>query len=269
LWTPNSVNPHHRRISENTSRAKAKYAIAGLIAILIIQILPGVPSMRPSQFFTATSQSSLYSIVTPVLAQRVATNSTCNCTLDTTTYGHLSENVSGITIPKVRIVQNQSLQSQTEGHLTWKAIKPMQLMGILTNGFFLGNFSSGTASTVALNSLNVKPNDSIGIQIGGGTIPTTAKAELVKADIDVNGTLAQIKTVGKPISTFDVNHGKNMKMALAKNKLLAGLDPHPNNYLLLMSLTYDDGVKSAGSAAIKGLNKNLIVAMYETVLQVG
>ena len=225
--------------------------------------------MRPSQFFTATSQSSLYSIVTPVLAQRVATNSTCNCTLDTTTYGHLSENVSGITIPKVRIVQNQSLQSQTEGHLTWKAIKPMQLMGILTNGFFLGNFSSGTASTVALNSLNVKPNDSIGIQIGGGTIPKTAKAELLKADINVNGTLAQIKTVGKPISTFDVNHGKNMKMALAKNKLLAGLDPHPNNYLLLMSLTYDDGVKSAGSSAIKGLNKNHIVAMYETVLQVG
>jgi hypothetical protein len=268
LWTPNSVNSHQRRISENVRRAKAKYAIAVLVASLIILLLPGVPLMMPSQPSTTTSKSYLYSIVTPVLAQKVPTNSMCNCTLDTTTYGHLSKNVSGITIPKVRIIQNQSLQSQTEGHLTWKSVKPMQLMGILTNGFFLGNFSSGTASTVALNSLNVKPNDSIGIQIGGGTIPTTAKAELLKANVNVNGTLAQIKTVGKPISTFDVNHGKNMKMALAKNKLLAGLDLHPNNYLLLMSLTYNDGVRSAGTSA-KGLNTNPIVAIYETVLQVG
>lgn len=264
----NAVDLDHKRLAEIIRSARVKCTLAILTAIMIVQILPGVPLAKPSDFFSTISLSSLYSIVSPVLAQRVGTNGTCNCTLDTTTYGHLFNNVSGITIPRVRIVQNQTLESETEGHLTWKAIKPMQLMGILTNGYFLGNFSSGTGSTVALNSLSVKPKDSIGIQIGGGTAPTTAKAEIIKANVDVNGTLAQIKTIGKTISSLQVNHSKNMKMALNKNKLLVGLDPHPNNYLLLVSLTYKDGTKSIGSTANKELNTNRIVAMYETVLQV-
>ena len=248
---------------------KGKYIVAILTASLIIQVLPGVFSARPSHFFSVMGQSSLYSIVPPVLAQRVAPNSTCNCTIDSTTYGHLFNNVSGITIPKVKLLQNQSLESQTEGHLTWKAIKSMQLMGILTNGYFLGNFSSGTGSTVALNSLTVKPNDSLGIQISGGTIPSTAKAEIIKADVNENGTLAQIKTIGKTLSSLHLNHDKNMKMALNKNKLLVGLDPHPNDYLFLITLTYSDGLKSGGGSMVnKEPKSNHIVAIYETVLRV-
>jgi hypothetical protein len=233
----------------------------------VIQILPGIPTANHFHLSFAPIEPSLNLLIKPAFAQRVGTNNTCNCTLDSTSYGHLTRNVTGITIPKVKIIQNESLQSQTEGRLTWKAIRPTQLMGIITNGFFLGNFSSGTGATVALNSLSVKPNDTIGIQISGGTMPTTAKAELLKANVDVNGTLSQIKTVGKPISSFNVEHGKNMKKAFANNKLLVGVDTHPNNYLLLISLTYDDAGKSTGSSA-KGLNTNHLVAIYETVLQV-
>ena len=52
------------------------------------------------------------------------------------------------------------------------------------NYFYLGNFSSGTAATVALNTIDVKPNESLGIKISGGTIPavTNIVGELVKAD---------------------------------------------------------------------------------------
>ncbi|MGA9843080.1 MAG: hypothetical protein WBQ25_12260, partial [Nitrososphaeraceae archaeon] len=119
MSTPNVVNPHYRGMAKIVHSTKGKYIVAILTASLIIQVLPGVFSARPSHFFSVMGQSSLYSIVPPVLAQRVAPNSTCNCTIDSTTYGHLFNNVSGITIPKVKLVQNQSLESQTEGHLTW------------------------------------------------------------------------------------------------------------------------------------------------------
>ena len=71
-------------------------------------------------------------------------------------------------------------------------------MGVLMNYFYLGNFSSGTAATVALNTIDVKPNESLGIKISGGTIPTVTNIvrELVKADVNVNRTLGEIKTVG-------------------------------------------------------------------------
>jgi len=245
----------------------------GLAAILIIslmvQILPEALFLRPPSFLSLFSQSSLIPLmVSPASAQSVGPADTCNCTIDTTSYGHLSKNISGITIAKVKLVKNESLDSQSEGHLTWKAIKPMQLMGILTNGYFLGNFSSGTSSTVALNTLNIKPNDSIGIQIGGGTNPTAAKAEIIKANVDANGTFADIKTIGKTVSSSLASHIKKTKSALNNNKLLVGLDHHPSYYLLLVTLTYGDGVKSASTIANSGPKTNHLVAIYQTVLRV-
>ena len=67
----------------------------------------------------------------------------CNCLLDSTTYASShSNNMTGLTIPK-SLIKNESLESKTEGHLTWNTLKDTQLMGILSENFFLGNFSRG------------------------------------------------------------------------------------------------------------------------------
>jgi len=76
-----------------------------------------------------------------------------------------------VTIPGVRLLKHETLLSQTEGGLSWIAIKPTHLMSILMKDFSLGNFSSGTGATVALNTINVSPNESLGVKISGGTLP--------------------------------------------------------------------------------------------------
>ncbi len=89
----------------------------------------------------------------------------CNCMIDYTTGGHSNDNTTGITIPGVRLLKHETLLSQTEGGLSWIAIKPTHLMSILMKDFSLGNFSSGTGATVALNTINVSPNESLGVKI--------------------------------------------------------------------------------------------------------
>jgi hypothetical protein len=130
--------------------------------------------------------------------ERLQSGTHCNCVIDYTTTGQYNNNITGITIPGIRLLKNETLQSQTEGHLSWIAIKSTRLMGILTKDFSLGNFSSGTGATVALNTINVSPNESLGIKISGGTIPAAGavRGEIVKAYVNVNGTLGEIRTAG-------------------------------------------------------------------------
>ncbi len=81
--------------------------------------------------------------MTTAYAQTLSRGATCNCIIDLTTNssGHYSNNITGLTIPKVKLLKNETLLSQTEGRLSWQAIKSTQLMGILMNGIFLGNFT--------------------------------------------------------------------------------------------------------------------------------
>ncbi len=128
--------------------------------------------------------------------ERLQPGTRCNCMIDYTTSGHYNNNITGITIPGVRLLKNETLLSQTEGHLSWIAIKSTRLMSILTKDVSLGNFSSGTGATVALNTINVSPNESLEIKISGGTIPAAGavRGEIVKAYVNVNGTLGEIRT---------------------------------------------------------------------------
>src|SRR5215831_15918601 len=124
----------------------------------------------------------------------------CNCIMDliNSIRGHHPiNNITGLTIPRMKLVKNETVLSQTEGRLSWIALKEGRLMGVLMNGFFLGNFTgTGTSSTVPLNTIVVRPNESLGVQMSGGTLPAASaiKGEIVKADLNVNGTLGEIKT---------------------------------------------------------------------------
>jgi hypothetical protein len=209
--------------------------------------------------------------------QSVEQGSRCNCVIDDTSSGNSNNNITGITIPSVKLLKNETLQSQTEGHLSWIAIKSTQLMGIVVKDFYLGNFSSGTAATVALNTIDVRPNESLGIKISGGTIPAAAaiEGEFVKADVNVNGTLGEIKTVGSNTIQFPLHYNKVIKKpVLGINRFLVSLNG-PGYYLLLISLSYNTkSVNSfnnnTGVNHIIGIEQTRypLVALYETVLKV-
>jgi hypothetical protein len=205
----------------------------------------------------------------------------CNCIIDYTSSGHSNNNITGITIPGVKLLKNETYQSQTEGRLSSIVIKSTQLMGIRMKDFSLGNFSSGTGATVALNTINVRPNESLGIKISGGTIPSLGGllGEIVKADVNVNGTLSQIKTVGNNTTQFPLHYNKGIKQSVfGINKFLVNIK-EPGYYLLLISLGYNTKTNNNNINANSAVTNDKfigneqtrypLIAVYETVLKVG
>ncbi len=205
----------------------------------------------------------------------------CNCIIDYTSSGHSNNNITGITIPGVKLLKNETYQSQTEGRLSSIAIKSTQLMGIRMKDFSLGNFSSGTGATVALNTINVRPNESLGIRISGGTILSIGGllGEIVKADVNVNGTLSQIKTVGNNTIQFPLHYNKGIKQPVfGINKFLVNVK-EPGYYLLLISLGYNTKANNNNINTYSAVTNDRfigseqtrypLIAVYETVLKVG
>jgi hypothetical protein len=213
--------------------------------------------------------------------QTVRGGSPCNCIIDSTTGVVSNNNISGITIPGVKLLKNETFLSQTEGRLSSIAIKSTQLMGIRTKDFFLGNFSSGTGATVALNTIDVRPNESLGLKITGGNIPAAGGVigQIVKADVNLNGTLRQIKTAGNNTIQIPLQYSKAVKTpVLGINKFLVNVK-EPGYYLLLISLGYNTKTSSNHNNAASLISSNKfianeqtmypLIAIYETVLKVG
>jgi hypothetical protein len=239
------------------------------VATIIITFLLITSFVASTITITKNHIQLLLSPTQVAYAQTVPRGNNCNCIIDHTSSGHDNNNITGITIPKVRLLKNETLQSQTEGRLNWIAVKPIQLMGILTKDFFLGNFSGGTSATVALNTINVRPNESLAVQITSGNIPSVVKGEIIKADVNENGTLGEIKTSGKKIIEFPLEYNKSLpKSLLGKNSFMVSVR-EPGYYLLLISLTYNNN----NSMKInKDINKseqteNSLIPIYETLLK--
>jgi hypothetical protein len=130
------------------------------------------------------------------------------------------------------------------------------LLGILSEDFFLGNFSKGTGKTVALNTLNVRQNELLGMEVTGGSVPVQVKAEIIKASVDKNGMLGEIKTIGPKVAEVPIQYVHGLKEpAMGKNSLQVKV-PGPGDYLVLVELSFDSK---------NSLSKPLI-AVYETVL---
>ena len=224
-------------------------------------------------------------LMTPAYAQKLARGASCNCIIDLTTNGggHIT-NITGLTIPEVKLLKNETLMSQTEGRLSWIAIKSTQLIGVLIDGIFLGNFTgTGTSSTVALNTIHVKPNESLGVQISGGTIPspTAVKVEIVKAKVNVNGTLEEIRTAANNTVQLYLHYNNMIKKpVLGINQFLINVK-QSSYYLLLVSLGYDINPHSNNNNINfnnaynkynflgNGQFKYPLIAIFESVLNVG
>jgi hypothetical protein len=206
-------------------------------------------------FSTSLSAADQY---LPVVSAQSEPIPGCNCTADYIATN--PDNLTTMTIPRLNIVKTEILDSQTEGQLTWKAIKSTVLMNVITDNFLLGNFSTGTGSTVALNTIYVKPNESLGIQLSG-KIPDAAKAEIIRASVNENGTMKDVKPTEK-IHEYELQYDKaTKKLVSGKNDLVVNLD-EPGYYLVVISLSF-------GSQYGNNINKTTgLIGVYETLLKV-
>ena len=241
-----------------------------------ILVSPLTSAIRRTVLLTSPSLQSAY-------GQKVPSGAICNCILDYTSSGHLNSNTTGITIPKVNLLKNQTLQGQRgQGHQISITAQPTQLMGIVTKDFFLGNFTGGPGAVVALNTINVKPNESLGVEIFGGKLPkpTLVKGEIISAKVNVNASLAKVKVVGNKTVQFQLLYNKSVKKpVLGINKFLVNVKS-PGYYLLLMSLGYNTKFntnKLATSNTNTSINDKFfriqqtsysLMPVYETVLKV-
>lgn len=190
----------------------------------------------------------------------------CNCILDSTSYASApSSNVTGLTIPSVDLLKNETVASATEGNLSWITDKGTELLGVLSDNYFLGNFSRGTGRTVALNMLDTKQNESLGIEVSGGSLPDQMKAEIIQASVDKNGTLAEIKTVGPKIAEVPILYDATLEEPTSDKNRLNVKVPNPGDYLLLLELSYN-GTGTTSSPLSSSSSSKPLTLVYETVL---
>jgi hypothetical protein len=210
---------------------------------------------------TSLSLLLIASSQTPSVDAQTVPLGKCNCILDSTSYASTpSNNVTGLTIPSVDLLKNETVVSATEGSLSWITDKGTELLGVLSDNYFLGNFSRGTGRTVALNMLDIKQNESFGIEVSGGSLPDQMKAEIIQASVDKNGTLAEITTVGPKVAEVPIAYDDALEEPTSDKNSLNVNVPAPGDYLLLLELSYN------GTGPISSLSSKPLTLVYETVL---
>ena len=191
----------------------------------------------------------------------------CNCILDSTSYASTPyNNLTGLTIPSVDLLKNETVVSATEGNLSWITEKGTELLGVLSENYFLGNFSRGTGRTVALNTLDIKQNESLGVDVSGGSIPDHMKAEIIQASVDRNGTLAEITTIGSKIAEVPILYDETLEEPTSDKNSLKVNVPTSGDYLLLIDLSYDNKNQTSSSSSLS--SSKPLTLVYETVLVV-
>jgi len=263
---------------------------AFLLATIFIIIITVSYAMLIPPFTLAIGQTSLLilpssSLLQSAYGQKVPGGAICNCILDFTSGGSLNSNITGITIPKVNLLKNQTMQGQIgQGRPFSIMAQPTQLMGIVTKDLFLGNFTGGPGAVVALNTINVKPNESLGVEIFGGKLPkpTLVKGEIISANLNVNESLSKIKVVGNKTAQFQLLYTKSIKKPVLGINTFRADVKSPGYYLLLMSLGYNTKLNTnklvtSNSNASSTIDKFFrfqqtsysLMPIYETVLKVG
>lgn len=192
----------------------------------------------------------------------------CNCILDSTSYASTPyNNLTGLTIPSVDLLKNETVVSATEGNLSWITEKGTELLGVLSENYFLGNFSRGTGRTVALNTLDIQQNESLGVEVSGGSVPDHMKAEIIQASVDRNGTLAEITTIGPKIAEVPILYDETLEEPTNDKNSLKVNVPTSGDYLLLVELSYDNKNQTSSPSSSLSSSKPLTL-VYETVLVV-
>jgi hypothetical protein len=197
----------------------------------------------------------------------------CNCTLDSL------DGTSGFELPKVKLVMNNSMQSQTDGRLEWTESKQLALDGVLVGNVYLGNQSR--SAIVDLNTIRIEPNQLFGLEIAGGSPPDTVKAEILNTLTAMNnsdlkmGDILVDKKVSESTLLFN---NSTEEPALDHSNFRFPAQWQGRDAVLLVSLLYNysesvnnNSSSSTGIHVISPtteLEQPSLMAIYETVLTV-
>jgi len=187
----------------------------------------------------------------------------CNCTLD------FVEDAVGFELPNVKIIKNESMQSQTEGRLEWTTSKQLAMDGVLVGDVYFANQSSG--ALVDLNTIRVVDNQLLGLEITGGSEPDILRAEIVNPVVEsVNNTglsLGDI-VIDKKLLDFTISYNKSLDVTSLEENSFNIRVPRQGDYVLILSLIYKNNSSNNNYTASNISQIGDITAIYKTLLSV-
>jgi hypothetical protein len=191
--------------------------------------------------------------------------SSCNCTLD------YLDNTIGFDLPKVKLIKNESMQSQTEGTLVWTESKELAMDGAIVGEIYVANQSAG--ALVDLNAIKVKQNQLLGLEFTGGTLPDIVRAEIVNPTTPMNGTALKIGDikVGKKLSESTILFNELMDGPISnQNSFRVQVPPEGGDMVLIVSLLYNSNNMNNNTSTSTALSKSdpLITGIYKSVLSI-
>jgi hypothetical protein len=191
--------------------------------------------------------------------------STCNCTLD------FVDNAIAFQMPKVKIIKNESMQSQTEGTLVWNESKQLATDGAIVGDIYIANQSAG--ALVDLNTIKVEQHQLLSLEITGGTLPDIVRAEIVNPTTPMNGTgltIGDIK-IDKKISESTIVFNKlTNEPSSNQNSFRVQVPPEGGDMVLIVSLLYNSNNMNSNNTTSTGIDitssNPLVTGIYYAVL---
>ena len=186
----------------------------------------------------------------------------CNCTLD------FLDGTVGIELPNVKIIKNESMLSQTEGRLEWNESRQLALDGELVGDVYLANQSSG--ALIDLNTINVKDNQLLRLEVTGGSQPDIIRAELLNlksSTLNDTGLSLGDVIIDSKLSDYVISYNNNLVEPTSEENSFRVHIPSKGEYVLILYLTYqEDGMTNPtnNSATTNGD----LTAIYKTFLSV-
>ena len=204
-------------------------------------------------------------IIETILAHAVSKGmlSPCNCTLD------FLDDAVGFELPNVKIIKNESMQSQTEGRLEWTASKQLAMDGVLVGDIYLANQSSG--ALVDLNTIKVVDDQPLGIEITGGSEPDIVRAEIVNpvaASMNNTGLSLGDIVIEKKLMDYTLSyHNKSLDVTALEGNSFNVRVPRQGDYVLILSLIYKNN-SSNNDTANNISHIGDLTAIYKALLSV-
>jgi hypothetical protein len=203
-------------------------------------------------------------IIETTLAHAVSKGmlSPCNCTLD------FVDDAVGLELPNVKIIKNESMQSQTEGRLEWTTSKQLAMDGVLIGDIYLANQSSG--ALVDLNAIKVVDDQPLGLEITGGSEPDIVRAEIVNpvnASMNKTGLRLVDIVIDKKLMDYTISYyNKSLGVTSLEENSFNVRVPRQGDYVLILSLIYKPYISTDTASNISHIGD--LTAIYKALLSV-
>jgi hypothetical protein len=205
-----------------------------LYDIIVFTVLLGILYTNPNSYLHSSSLNELDIKLKEAYAVPMD-GTPCNCTLD------LIGNIMGFELPNVKIIKNESIQSQTEGTLKWTESKQLAADGLIIGDIYVANRSAG--ALVDLNTMRVRQNQPLALEITGGTLPDIVKVEVVNSSTATNNTGLKIGDIqiDKKISESTLLFNKAInKPTSNQNSFTIQAAQSGGEAVLIVSLLYNN-----------------------------